>query len=164
MDDIKRPKSQPAMPDQPPRSSAATPQSPPPSSPEQNTVNDDRNLMQQSTTDTNQPTELDSQHIAMNHKINKRKKGPLIAIILAIFITIILIGIAVYVFLLSNTQQTTAPASQPTPSTEAPVEGEGRVTPDEITNTGEDIERTLNSLDDTADISPNELNDGTIGL
>ncbi len=101
----------------------------------------------------------EQQHVALNKQVNKKRRGIIIVIALAVLITIGLIGAAGYAYWQSRS------ANQPeqTTSTET-VTDDGRVDATDIDETVTEIDNSLNSINDSEDFGTNDLSDDGIGL
>lgn len=95
----------------------------------------------------------------MNNKVSGRKKGPIIAIIIVIVLTLGLIAGAVYYYVQSQDEQTGVVEFIEEEST--PNE---RLQTGEIDETIDVIDRELNTLDEANDFNANDLSEATIGL
>ncbi len=94
-----------------------------------------------------------------NGKSRGSKKGLIAVIIIAVVITLLLVGAAAFVFLRSkksgNTAQTTTSQSD---------QGDGKVDETDIDATTEQLDSSINSLNDSDDFNSDALSDKTIGL
>ncbi len=109
------------------------------------------------------------QHSSMNHKMNKqtnkpkRKKGPIVAIILAIIVTAGLIGAAAYVYMQSRSK-TDAPVATDTSQAAEDQTADGQLEVDDIDATISEIDTQLGTINDSTDFGANDLSDQTLGL
>lgn len=90
----------------------------------------------------------------------KKKKGIIIAIVLAVLVVLALIAAAGYWYIQSN-QTDPAPVTDTSVSTEV---DDGRVGVDDVDATVEAIDTNLNSIDDSQDFGQSDLTDNSIGL
>lgn len=103
----------------------------------------------------------EQQHKDLNKQVKKKRRGLIFVIILAVIITIGLIGAAVYAFLQSRSNSA-APVETSEVTTEAV--DDGRVDAADIDATTSEIDKSLNSLNDSEDFGSDALSDKTIGL
>ncbi len=90
-----------------------------------------------------------------------KKKGPVIAITIAITLCILIIVGAITVFIIAR-NKTKQPAQKPQ-VTEV-TKDSGRVSPDDIDNAKKNIDQSLNNIDDTNDFKTDDLTNTTLGL
>lgn len=101
----------------------------------------------------------EKQHTDLNRQANKKRRGLIFVIILAVLVTVGLIGAAGYAYWQSR-NSTPAETVQPT---QAPVD-DGKVDATDIDATTSEIDGALNSLNDSEDFGSDDLSDKTIGL
>ena len=89
-------------------------------------------------------------------KIKKKRTGLIIAIVT--ILVILLIGGAVAGFIVYNNNSKPAPAVTETQSETQ------RVNVEEIDATTAEIDKTLNTMNDSTDVTPGETSDATLGL
>lgn len=145
MDDI-RPRQKPAAPPAAPQ--PAAPAQPTPDSPEGVMVESDKEQ---------------KQRVKLDHKMNKRKKGPIIAIVLAVIITLGLIGGAVYMYWRSSSNKQSSSTSQSQTATTQTDTSKALETSD-VDNTTSAIDKQLDALNNTTGFNTNDLTDSTLGL
>jgi cytoskeletal protein RodZ len=96
------------------------------------------------------------QQTAQQPKVKKSRKGLIIALVTGLVILVIGAGVAGFIIYTNNNKP--APAA-----TETPSESE-RVNVEEIDATTAEIDKTLNTLNDSTDVTPNDVTDSALGL
>lgn len=87
----------------------------------------------------------------------KKNRKKLALVLLIIFVSIIFAAGLAWFFL---SQETKAPVVTPT----EPTTGSARVSTEEIGETLSEIDKTLNTLNDSADFTPSDVNNSALGL
>ena len=101
----------------------------------------------------------EQQHVNLNKQVSKKRKGLMFVIILAVLITLGLIGAAGYAYWQSRNKDTATETVQ----TAAPVD-DGKVDATDIDPTTGEVDDALNSLNDSEDFGTDDLSDNGIGL
>lgn len=89
-------------------------------------------------------------------KLKKKRTGLIVAIITIIVIILIGAGVAGFVIYKNN--------NKPAPAVTETDNQSERVDVEEIDATTADIDKTLNTLNDSTDVTPNDVNDASLGL
>lgn len=91
----------------------------------------------------------------------KSHHAPLIAVIVAIIVTLGLCGLVVYAYMKSKNNPT--PAKTTNNTSQTPV-AKPQASPEDVDQVSADIDQSLTSLDDAADFSANAISDQALGL
>lgn len=103
----------------------------------------------------------EQQHVSLNKQVKKKRRGLVLVIVLAVVVTLGLIGAAGYMYWQSQSEDATTTSTETTTET---TTDDGTVDETDIDTTTADIDEALNSVDDSADFSSNDLSDDGIGL
>lgn len=109
---------------------------------------------------TNAPPQPVSSPESFNQK-NKKSGAHKIAIIVAVLTLVLISSALVYFFIVKNEKPTAVDQPQPQP---APTEQIDLASPEGVDQTIKSIDQSLNSVNDQADFTPNDVSDDTLGL
>jgi len=85
-------------------------------------------------------------------------------IVIIILVVILILGALLVGLLYVRSQNNNDNDDQPVATSPVDNDNNGRVTTEEIDETLAEIDKTLNTLDDSGDFTPNDLSDNTLGL
>lgn len=91
-----------------------------------------------------------------SNKVKKKRTGLIVGIVTAVVVLLIGLGVGGFIWYKSSSKP--APAVTPT---ETPSD---RVGVEEIDATTAEIDKTMNTLDDSTDVTPGDVTDSTLGL
>lgn len=88
--------------------------------------------------------------------VKQQRTGLIVGIIVGVVIFLLAAGVGGFILYTNSNEP--APAVTETPS------DDGRVNVDEIDTATDEIDQTLNTLNDSTDVTPNDVTDQTLGL
>jgi hypothetical protein len=90
-----------------------------------------------------------------------KRHVPVLPIVLAVLVSMTLIGVTVFVFIMTKGDKQAVEEVQETKTTEVET---GRVSADDIDTTNKEIDKNLNSVNDSTDFRTEDLSNQSLGL